>query len=281
MARRYSAALGEQSLRGLFDLALNSVYYRHVERHRILLACMPKSGSTFLSNTVGRLPGFRKIALTRHYGRVEQDISFSLALRKYKYSYICQQHVRYNARTAEAIETFDLTPVVLVRNIYDCVVSLRDHLRRESIETPMAYLLESHLALEDAEIEALIVDLAVPWYVNFYVSWMFCPNALWLTYEDVVADPAKVIATILERAGAKTDGEKGFGKKAKLPFTVIENSIPRSISPGSGWTETGNTDGAERDSRNRNYPGGRPVGYGSRSSVCRGGCKNSLVQQSL
>lgn len=205
MVRRYSEALGEQSLRGLFDLALNSVYYRHVERHRILLACMPKSGSTFLSNTVGRLPGFRKIALTRHYSRVEQDISFSLALRKYKYSYICQQHVRYNARTAEAIETFDLTPVVLVRNIYDCVVSLRDHLRRESIETPMAYLLESHLALEDAEIEALIVDLAVPWYVNFYVSWMFCPNALWLTYEDVVADPAKVIATILERAGAKTD----------------------------------------------------------------------------
>lgn len=205
MARRHSESLGEQSLRCLFDLAINSVYYRHVERHRILLACMPKSGSTFLSNAVARLPGFRKIALTRHYNRVEQEISFSLALRKYKYSYICQQHVRYNACTTEAIETFDLTPVVLVRNIYDCVASVRDHLRSESIETPMAYLLESHLALEDAELETLIVDLLVPWYVNFYVSWMHCPNAMWLTYEDVVANPARAIAAILEQAGAEAD----------------------------------------------------------------------------
>lgn len=194
-----------RAFQGVFDAAAHNIVMKAAPRTHILLACMPKSGSTFLSDAIGRLPGLRKASLVTHYGRTEQEINFSVALRKSKYNFIAQQHVRFNAKTADAIEAFQLTPVVLVRNIFDCVVSLRDHWRRESILTPTAYVLKDHLSMDDGELDRMIIQMVVPWYVNFFVSWTQCEDALWLRYEDVVLDPGEAVASILERAGHPVD----------------------------------------------------------------------------
>lgn len=194
-----------QALRGVFDAAAHNIVMKVAPRTHILLACMPKSGSTYLSNSIGRLPGFRRTSLVSGAARAEQEINFRVALRKSKYNYVAQQHVRYHSRTAEAIKTFQMTPVVLVRDIFDCVVSIRDHWRRESVRAPMAYVLDDHLNMEDSDLDHMIVQLAIPWYFNFYVSWTRCDDALWLRYEDVIADPAGAVARILERAGHQTD----------------------------------------------------------------------------
>jgi len=194
-----------RAFKGVFDAAAHNIVMKTAPRTHILLACMPKSGSTFLSDAIGRLPGLRKTSLVSHYGRTEQEINFGVALRKSKYNFIAQQHVRFNAKTADAIETFQLTPVVLVRDIFDCVISVRDHWRRESFRTPTAYVLEDHLEMNDEELDRMIVQMVVPWYFNFFVSWTQCKDALWLRYEDVIRDPAEAIAHILERAGHAVD----------------------------------------------------------------------------
>lgn len=190
-----------RALRGVFDVAAHNIVMKTAPRTHILLACMPKSGSTYLSNSIGRLPGFRRTSLVSGSARAEQEINFRVALRKSKYNYVSQQHVRYHSRTAEAIEAFQLTPIVLVRNIFDCVVSIRDHWRHESIRGPMAYVLEGHLEMDDRELDHMIVQMVIPWYINFYVSWTRCDEALWLRYEDVIRDPAEAVACILDRAG--------------------------------------------------------------------------------
>lgn len=190
-----------RALKGVFDAVAHNVIMRTVPRTHILLACMPKSGSTFLSRSISRIPGFRHTMIAHYSDRAEQEINFSVALRKSKYQYIAQQHVRYNARTAEAIETFQLTPVVLVRDIFDCVVSVRDHWRQESYRTPTAFVSKDHLEMDDEELDRMIVQMVIPWYINFYVSWTRCDKALWLRYEDVIVDPADAIRRILDAAG--------------------------------------------------------------------------------
>lgn len=194
-----------RAFKGVFDTAAHNIVMKTAPRTHILLACMPKSGSTFLSDAIGRVPGIRKASLVSHYGRTEQEINFSVALRKSKYNFIAQQHVRFNTKTADAIATFQLTPVVLVRNIFDCVVSMRDHWRRESFHTPTAYVLKDHLDMDDKDLDLMIIQMVVPWYINFFVSWTQCQDALWLRYEDVIREPAEAVAQILEKANHAYD----------------------------------------------------------------------------
>lgn len=190
-----------QALRGVFDVAAHNIVMKTAPRTHILLACMPKSGSTYLSNSIGRLPNFRKTSLVTHYGRTEQDIDMRLALRKCRYNYICQHHVRYNEKTKQALDQFNITPVVLVRNFYDSVISLRDHFRRESVDNAMSFVKDLHTELSDDELETFITEMAIPWYINFFVSWNECASALWVTYEEMISDEMAVVERMLRHAG--------------------------------------------------------------------------------
>ena len=54
----------------------------------------------------------------------------------------------------------------------------------------------------------MVIDLAVPWFVNFYVSWYrLCEqgavDALWVTYEDVFADKERTVQKVLDFLGLR------------------------------------------------------------------------------
>jgi len=170
----------------------------------ILIACMPKSGSTFLSSVIAELPGFRRAHLTPAYGRREQELDRACLRQADPHGYVAQHHVRYSAWTARMSHEHGLAPVVLVRNLPDAVVSLRDHLRRESVASPIFHAEAHHASLDDATLEAMIVRLALPWYVNFYMGWRQAPNALFVTYADLVAAPVQTVRRVLDFAGAST-----------------------------------------------------------------------------
>lgn len=98
-----------------------------------------------------------------------------------------------------------IRPVALVRSLPDAVVSLRDHLRREDTENAMFYAEADHARLDDARLERMIARLAAPWYVNFYMSWRAAPDALIISYEELTADPKRIVSEILAYAGAAID----------------------------------------------------------------------------
>ena len=134
---------------------------------------------------------------------VENNIDLGEALRKNRLDYVAQVHVKYNENTKCTIGQFGITPVVMVRNIFDCVVSFRDHLRREAHPWPFARFSEEHLALPDSELESMIAHLVIPWYIDFYVSWQACPNALWVVYRDMIQDVEGTLLRIGEHAGLR------------------------------------------------------------------------------
>src|SRR5689334_12918426 len=110
----------------------------------VLVACMPKSGSTFLSAALANLPGFRREHVVPSYGRREQELSEAEIVRAFgatqtlrrafdhgvmssphrPKAWVAQHHVKHNHETQTLLDRYGIVPVCLVRNIYDIVVSL-------------------------------------------------------------------------------------------------------------------------------------------------------------
>jgi len=172
------------------------------QRSHVLVACMPKSGSTFLTDVIAAVPGFRRAVLVPAYGRREQELD-EFCLRQFdRFDFVAQNHVHFSDWTAEMCGDYGLAPIVLVRSLLDVIVSLRDHLRNDGPVSPIYFVESHHAALDDAQLELMIARLALPWYINFYMSWRQAPDALMIHYEDLTAQPREVIGKVLAFSGA-------------------------------------------------------------------------------
>ncbi len=171
--------------------------------NRILLACMPKSGSTFLQTLLSSLPGINNVALVPEYDRREQEICSYIVqnLCDRNIDFIAQHHVRCSSATERIIKQYNLNTVVLVRNIYDVIFSIVDHWSTGEIICPMAYVPDELVVWNKEKKFEFIMQMVIPWYINFYVSWMKSniPNGLLLTYEDLNASPYQVVKHICEQ----------------------------------------------------------------------------------
>jgi hypothetical protein len=196
-------------------------------RSHILVACMPKSGSTFLTDVIAELPGFHRAVLVPAYGRREQELDETCLRREDRFDYVAQNHVQYSDWTAQMCGDYGVAPVVLVRSLLDAIVSLRDHLRNEGPGSPIFYVDRHHASLDDARLELLIARLALPWYLGFYMSWRQSPDALMINYEDLAARPRETIGKVLNFSGAGARPEE------------IDAAVARVRSAGAGRFNVG------------------------------------------
>lgn len=165
----------------------------------VLLACFPKSGSSYLADLIAAQPGFSAASFTPYYGRREQELEAGLIGTWEGRHCVAQHHVRASEYTLHLIDRFKMTPLVLVRNLGDAMASLADHIAQEGPETPVAYFDERIGALNSDDRLIAVTELAAPWYINFFVSWWKAlPDAI-MRYEDVVLGGN--IAPIEERLG--------------------------------------------------------------------------------
>jgi hypothetical protein len=169
----------------------------------ILLACLPKSGSTFLSNALAECSGIRRVGLVPTYGERYQELC-ELRLARYHHNgYVSQLHIQNSEWTQELVRRYNITPIILVRDIPDCIISMREHFRREPnfgfFTAPGA----AHASMSDDEIDALIVRFAMPWYISFYAGWKRAGNVLFIDYEDAVNNPKDSLKAILDFAHSK------------------------------------------------------------------------------
>lgn len=172
----------------------------------ILIACAPKSASTFLYHCIANLPEFTRGELTILAGRREQELSVVKCARSHHLNYVAQNHVRYSEATQIIMTTFDIFPIIIARNIFDCVVSLRDHLCKESLEVPIAYIPQEFLSFPIERQFDVVINLAVPWYANFYASWVeYRGPSLRVFYDDIATNPTGVILQLVEKMGMQYD----------------------------------------------------------------------------
>ena len=171
------------------------------KKPHIIIACMPKSGSTFLSRLIGELPGFSHVGLVESWDGREQEFDAARLSRYNRRPYVAQQHSKYNSHLQIFIEQYRLTPIVQVRNFADCVISLRDFYRKRKGQSAFVAFEQSHRDLPDAEFEEAIARFVMPWYVQFYVTWRTAPTAHFFDYDEVISDPVQTVKNILVAAG--------------------------------------------------------------------------------
>jgi hypothetical protein len=197
----------------------------------ILLACFPKSGSTYLSQVIAALDGFVHTGFVPDGERREQEIDEE-RLKSMRQNCVAQHHVRASRWTISCINKYKMRPIVLVRNIYDCIVSLSDHMVRESVAFPFAYFDETFATLDEQSRLDAIIDLCAPWYFNFYVSWITSYPRSIFRYEDIILGDGSSIASLLRSIGVDVSDAQVSeaaarigGKEARLNVGVSGRGV--------------------------------------------------------
>lgn len=193
------------------------------DRQLIVVAAAPRTGSTFLANVLIACTGYPGARLSAAYGTNEHDLYLPALCIFNQTGCVSQLHMKGSYHNAALLRVFAMQPVILTRNIFDIVVSLRDDLRKKE-QLPglgtgvrgYSFLWQDKnlVAIDDARLMDAIIDLAIPWYVNFYVSWYrLCEAGLvsghWITYEAMMADKERVVEGVLDFLGIHHRSQEG------------------------------------------------------------------------
>jgi len=179
-----------------------------LETRRVLVACMPKSGSTYLTDILSKLPGMRRAHLVPDYGRREQELDLEQLINHQGLSYASQLHVRPSKLTQELLAAFGVKVVFLYRNIWDVMASLRDHMHTHSLDWSMARIEPSFRDWDEGRQYEFLARAMMPWFIDFYVSWSLERDRLAVSYEELMTEPAAVIGRIAGWAGIGASGEE-------------------------------------------------------------------------
>ena len=185
------------------------------EHPLVVVAAAPKSGSTFLANTLRAVTGLRNFRLCAAYSTNEHDLYLPALCLMSRYGCVSQLHMKGTFHNAVLMRTFGIRPIVLVRRIDDIVASLYHDLKAKAERPTVGSGQEGYSFvwqdqctrdLSDPRRLDMIIDLAVPWFVNFYVSWYrLCEqgavDALWVTYEELMADTEAIVRKVLAFVG--------------------------------------------------------------------------------
>jgi Sulfotransferase domain len=178
------------------------------DKNHILIACFPKSGSTWLSEVFAQLPEHQRAHLVPEYDRREHELAFERLIVFHQYNYVAQHHCRLSLPTERYLDIFSIKPVILVRNIFDCVISMKefidggdkvDNTIDNRIVWPFAYVPQDYYCCTDSERFNFVIDMFVPWYFNFFVGWQGFSESKWVTYEELSARPEETVRSISDR----------------------------------------------------------------------------------
>jgi Sulfotransferase domain len=172
-------------------------------RH-IFIACVPKSASTFLKNLLGSVTGYRDLFTVYAARQTEHEIYLPTLRESAHLDTVTQQHCRASDANIHLMQAFGIRPVVLVRNIFDSVMSLLDFYNQGAFKT--SYSRADWPRLDEATKIDLLIENVIPWYFQFVASWDLAEKQKriemhWLTYEELTANKPASVLKVLEFYG--------------------------------------------------------------------------------
>lgn len=163
---------------------------------------------------------------------MEQNL-YLPAVKKFKRKdFVSQMHMPGVEHNIEMLKKYNFKTIVLVRNIFDVVISMFDHLEKAHIGVPVGYLNEEYYKFPDETKIDLIVDLLIPWYFKFYSSWFDAERKKlidfkWSTYEKMKKDDVSFIKEILDYCNIEKSN-----KEIKDAIEKVKSGVNIRISKG-------------------------------------------------
>jgi Sulfotransferase domain len=175
-------------------------------RH-IFIACVPKSASTFLKNILLRLTAYRGLFPTYSPWQTEQEIYLPAMIEHADVNTVTQQHCRASEANIQIMQAFKVRPVILVRNIFDAIVSMTDFYRQGAYFN--SYFRAEFPLLDEKKQVDMLINNVVPWYLQFVSSWQLAEREgrleiYWLEYEELTENKVESVQQLLEFYGLGT-----------------------------------------------------------------------------
>lgn len=214
---------------------------RQLGRH-IFIACVPKSASTFLKNVLTDLTKYRDVFSVYSAWQTDQEIYLPTIMEYATQNTVTQQHCRASEANIQIMQAFNIRPVILVRNIFDAVVSMVDFYRQGAAFN--SYHRADFPNLNEEKQVDLIIDFIVPWYLQFVASWKLAEaedrlETYWLTYEELTKNKEDSIKNLLEFYGL---GARGSSVEALITATETESRRNRFNKGVTGRGKSSLTD---------------------------------------
>ncbi|MFH6955659.1 sulfotransferase domain-containing protein [Pseudoalteromonas sp. XMcav1-K] len=190
---------------------------RNREKQFIWHVAMPKSGSTWVSNTLSEILnglGWETMSLLPCYGYRQQELDTKSILQNNRLNkdlFAIQQHCCASEYVLETIALYDIKVVLQVRDLLDCLVSSLDHLDKESVIQPNSFMtIEQWQVLDKDQRTNYIVDFIAPWYFKFITSWttllkQYNIKYHIVKYEQLLLQPEQVFVDLFEFCGVSMD----------------------------------------------------------------------------
>jgi hypothetical protein len=167
----------------------------------IFIACFAKSGSTFLSKALSNITGYRHGHAMQFAKHNEQDIYERRLRRLLRSDAIIQQHAKATENNVKLMLKYDIRPIILVRNIFDTLISHYDHIENLDPRTPIGYVHSEYFTMDKEQKLDYLIKVHLPWFFNFFVSWREAEKHLplyWLDYGILFENKEAQIAKILD-----------------------------------------------------------------------------------
>ena len=191
---------------------LESIIQAHRNRKRhVVVFSFPKSGTTYLHRLILKCTGFVDYLLDHCSEDQQQCLVQQWAPLFLSQNTVSQIHAFATAPNLRMIQKLGIRPVVMVRNLFDVLVSLRDHILNEDHVIPVAQIPIEFREWSEQDQLWFLVKVATPWYLNSFVSWQRASrqlNVLWMTYEQLIADPQKAVRLVLEHSDVPVDPDR-------------------------------------------------------------------------
>lgn len=155
-----------------------------------------------MRNVIAEVSGYKTEEFDVGVQDDEQDIYFPALVDNAFHGTSSRMHMRAKHHNIELMQQYGLKPVVQVRNLFDIVVSLRDHCRRTPI-FGIAHMGEVYNNSEKSRQYDMVIDLLVPWYLSFFVSWTRVKeqkllDTLWVSYEEMMGDKVEAFTKVCD-----------------------------------------------------------------------------------
>ncbi len=179
-------------------------------RRHILIACFPKSGSTYLSSVLQELTGYPEWYAAEPGEQKEQDLS-ERRLHRPRRPSVIQQHLKATQANLELMLWYRMRPIVQTRNLFDVVASLHDHFQVHGSSLACGYVSDEYQRMPWPERVDYLIHLHLPWYFNFVLSWREAAERLEIcpvTYEELFANQERTLCRIADFYGIRASAEQ-------------------------------------------------------------------------
>jgi len=185
-------------------------------KDHVFLAGMMKSGGIHISNCLGLILGWRRSSLCswQQAGVTEHDINpFVAATTLPQGAFVFHMHMRAWTTNTDMLRTFNVKPIVLIRNIADVLMAVRDGCLMDQQKDfdpkglPGVYVPGAFNDWTREHQELFLAQNLGPWLLSFYVSWKKQQEipVLWLSYEEHFRDQVPSFRRMLEWVGWGTE----------------------------------------------------------------------------